>query len=106
MDYRFFGLTLDRAQEYRKNLFTQIHNIVFHGNGGYDWYTIYNMPIWLRNFTFHQIDTYNKESNKKMQQAQKGKGSKNLLDPNTGKVSAPKFNQKNPKKFLKRSSYK
>ena len=80
MDYRFFGLTLDNSGEYRKNLFTQIHNIVYHGNGGYDFGTIYNMPIWLRKFTFQQIDDYNKEQSKKYKEASKGKGSKNILN--------------------------
>lgn len=55
----FFGLTLD----YRVNLFTQIHEIVFHGKGGYDYGTIYNMPIWMRNFTFQKIEEfYDKEA--------------------------------------------
>ena len=36
-------------------LFSQIHEIVFHGQGGYDYETIYNMPIWLRKFTFKEI---------------------------------------------------
>lgn len=36
-------------------LFSQIHEIIFHGNGGYDWETIYNMPIWLRKFTYKKI---------------------------------------------------
>ncbi len=106
MDSRFFGLTLTNSQEYRKNLFTQIHNIVYHGNGGYDFGTIYNMPMWLRKFTFQQIDEHIKNQNKELAKAQKGKGSKNLLDPKTGKISAPKFNKKDPKQFLKRSSYK
>ena len=47
----FFGL----SHEYRMYLFTQIHEIIFHGNGGYDYNTIYNMPIWLRNFTFNKL---------------------------------------------------
>lgn len=106
MDYRFFGLTSDKAPAYRKNLFTQIHNIVFHGNGGYDWYTIYNMPTWLRNFTFHEIDKYNQEANKRVQQAQKGKGTKNLLDTKTGKINPPNPKNPSPKKLIKRSSYK
>jgi hypothetical protein len=50
----FFGLT----PNYRAALFKQIHEIVFHGKGGYDWHTIYNMPIWLRNFTFSRIKEY------------------------------------------------
>jgi hypothetical protein len=36
-------------------LFRQIHEIVFHGQGGYEYDTIYNMPIWLRKFTFNKI---------------------------------------------------
>ena len=48
----FFGLT----PEYRQNLFSQIHEIVFHGKGGYDFHTVYNMPIWLRNFTFKKLE--------------------------------------------------
>ena len=66
MDYRFFGLTLDNAQEFRYNLFTQIHNIVYHGNGGYDWYSVYNMPIWMRNFHTRKISEYNKKQNEEM----------------------------------------
>jgi hypothetical protein len=54
----FFGLTSDIASQYRINLFTQIHEIVFHGKGGYDWETIYNMPRWLRQFTFSKLTDY------------------------------------------------
>lgn len=50
----FFGLT----PEYRKNVFQQIHEIVFHGKGGYDWGTVYNMPIWLRRYTFKTIEEF------------------------------------------------
>lgn len=56
---RFFGLT----PQYRISLFTQIHEIVFHGKGGYTWETIYNMPIWLRNFTFNKINEFYEDSN-------------------------------------------
>ena len=57
---RFFGLT----PEYRVALFRQIHEIVFHGNGGYDWETVYKMPIWLRRFTFQRIKEYYEEQSK------------------------------------------
>ena len=56
----FFGLTL----QYRKALFQQLHEIVFYGKGGYDWHTIYNMPIWLRRFTFNEIKNYYDEEKK------------------------------------------
>ena len=60
MGLPFFGLT----REYRAALFKQIHEIVFHGKGGYDYDTVYNMPIWLRVFTFDEINKYYKEVNK------------------------------------------
>lgn len=50
----FFGLT----SAYRVNLFKQIHQIVFHGKGGYTWTEVYNMPIWLRKFTFLEIKEF------------------------------------------------
>ena len=63
MDLTFFGLTSDLAPQIRAKLFTQIHEIVFHGQGGYDWNTIYNMPIWLRRFTFNKIKEYYDKEN-------------------------------------------
>jgi hypothetical protein len=54
----FFGLTTS----YRINLFSQINEIVFHGKGGYTWDTVYDWPIWLRNFTFKKLkEWYDKE---------------------------------------------
>jgi hypothetical protein len=59
----FFGLTSSTASIIRANLFTQIHEICFHGKGGYDWNTIYNMPRWLRLFTYNKIkEFYDKEN--------------------------------------------
>ena len=44
-------------------MFSQIHEIVFHGQGGYDWETVYNMPVWLRNFTFNKMREYYDKQN-------------------------------------------
>jgi hypothetical protein len=76
----FFGLT----PEYRNSVFSQIHEIVFHGNGGYDWNTIYNMPIWLRKFTFNSI----KEWYEKKQEEEK-----KLYNQN--KTTSPKVSKPN-----------
>ena len=73
----FFGLTLN----YRVHLFSQIHEIVFHGGGGYDWDTIYNMPLWLRKFTFEKI----KEHFEK-QQEEIDKQEKKLTNKTAGKT--------------------
>jgi len=90
---------LENSQTYRKNLFTQIHNIVFHGNGGYDWFTIYNMPIWLRKFTFHEINEYNKAQNER---ANKSKNKDSLVN-SKGQVKRPQF--KNKSSYIKNYSF-
>ena len=75
----FFGLT----PEYRQNIFNQIHEIVFHGKGGYDFHTIYNMPIWLRNFTFKKLEEhYKKEQEAYNKQSKTLKNSKEIARPN------------------------
>lgn len=75
----FFGLT----PEYRQNIFSQIHEIIFHGNGGYDWHTIYNMPIWLRNFTFRKLEEwYKKQEEAQNKQQNMLKNSKEIARPN------------------------
>ena len=89
----FFGLT----PEYRPALFKQIHEIVFHGNGGYDWDTVYNMPLWLRRTTFNLIKEYydeQKESIEKQQNMLKNNKKDEIARPNI----APTYTTKVPKK--------
>jgi len=81
LDLAFFGLTSNNVSQIRVYIFSQIHEIVFHGKGGYDWETIYNMPIWLRKFTFNRIkefyESQNKENNEDLaSQSQKIKEGK------------------------------
>ena len=64
MDLAFFGLTSNNISQIRVHTFSQIHEIVFHGKGGYDWETVYNMPIWLRKFTFNRIKEFYESQNK------------------------------------------
>jgi len=64
LDLAFFGLTSEIVPQVRANIFTQIHEIIFHGNGGYDWETVYNMPVWLRRFTFNKLREYYENQNK------------------------------------------
>jgi len=74
-------------------MFSQIHEIVFYGKGGYDWDTIYNMPIWLRRFTFEKIkEFYDKERERVEKQ-------NNLLKNNSGnEVNRPNIASKSPTK--------
>ena len=79
----FFGLTSNTAPIARANLFTQIHEICFHGKGGYDWPTVYAMPRWLRQFTFNKINEfYQKENETHENTSSKNNGNKStLVDP-------------------------
>ena len=96
----FFGLTYDIVPQARVAIFSQIHEICFHGKGGYDWNTIYEMPIWLRKFTFNKI--------KKFYEEESNPGNKNnertTLVDSSGKVNVPGFlkaneNNKKPAKY-------
>jgi hypothetical protein len=91
----FFGLTFDIAAETRAAIFKQIHQIVFHGKGGYDWHTVYNMPIWLRRFTFIEIQKFYKEEKESVENQGKS-GSKTVIGAD-GKIKAPEYLSKSKK---------
>jgi len=55
---------LNQINESKLALYKQIHQICFHGKGGYDWHTIYNMPINIRKFIFNEIKQFYEEENK------------------------------------------
>ena len=82
--YSFFGLT----QEYRFNLFKQIHEIIFYGRG-YDYDTLYNMPIWLRRITFKftqdSIDQEEKNKNNASGNNNSGKTTLDWVNPDRSK---------------------
>ena len=87
----FFGLTFDNAPQQRNSLFKQIHEIVFHGKARYDWNTVYNMPIWLRRFTFREIQTYYEKENKAYEKQNNTNSSSKTVIDQDGKIKKPKF---------------
>lgn len=56
----FFGLT----PEHRRYIFDQIHQITFHGQGGYSFTEVYELPIHIRKYVFHQIKEHYDKQNK------------------------------------------
>ena len=73
---------------------------MFHGKGGYDWDTIYNMPIWLRRFTFEKIKEFydkEREETEKQQNLMKNKSGKEISRPNVA-PKQPTYVAKAPKK--------
>jgi hypothetical protein len=72
-------------------LFKTIHEIVFNSNGGYDWETVYNMPTWLRRFTFETL----KEHYDKIAE-EKNKVENLLQNQNSKELSRPAISPKQP----------
>lgn len=99
----FFGLTSNTASEFRLAIFKQIHEIVFHGQGGYDWDTVYNMPLWLRRFTFNEIRTYYEQQNESAKK-QQSSNAKSLVSPD-GTVNTPEF-MKASREYKGKTNYK
>jgi len=58
LDQTFFGFNAKDRVALHKNLF----DLMWHGEGRWDWNTIYNMPVFLRNFW---IDSINKKNQPK-----------------------------------------
>jgi hypothetical protein len=81
----FFGLT----PEYRASLFSQLHDIVFHGKGGYSFETVYEFPIWLRKYVHRSMIEFYENENK---QTQKSSGQQSLLQ--NGQIKAPDYSTK------------
>lgn len=72
--------------EHRVTVFDQIHEIVFHGKGGFDYNTVYNMPIWLRRYTFKKIqEFYDKEAEESK------KASQGQIEKKSSQVKVPDF---------------
>lgn len=82
-------------------MFSQIHDIVFHGNGGFDWETIYHMPIWLRRFTFNKVkEFYDKQNEErdKVENTLANKSNKNDISRPNITPKTPTYVAKAPKK--------
>jgi hypothetical protein len=52
LDLTFFGFD----STYRIQLHDTIFNMIWFGEGRWDWDTVYNMPIFLRNFWIKKIN--------------------------------------------------
>jgi hypothetical protein len=90
----FFGL----APDHRAILFAQIHDIVFYGNGGYDWHTVYDMPIWLRRLTFNMIKQAVEQKPTDEDNIQKSIGNMKKVNSASKPVKVPDYFAKMPKK--------
>ena len=78
MGLAFFGL----SPSYRKNIFREIHDLVFHGGGGFIYSEVYDMPIWLRRHHISLINEYFKKQEKAMKKSQQNTPKEGVSRPN------------------------
>jgi hypothetical protein len=85
----FFGLT----SKYRNVIFQQIHDLVYHGGGGFIHSEVYNMPVWMRKFHIQSINKYLKEKSdqQKQQNQQNSLPSNKVVGPNIKPSSTYNF---------------
>ena len=82
-----------------------IHQIVFHGKGGYDFQSIYNLPIWLRKYIYKEITDFYSEEKKNLENAKSGGKGKKTLVSTDGKINTPDFASAS-KPYKGKTSYK
>ena len=90
----FFGLT----PEDRPHIFSIIHDIVYHGNGGYSWDTVYDMPIWLRTFTFNKIRDFVEKRAEEQEKSYKQAQGIQELDSSNQQITPPDYIARAPRK--------
>lgn len=75
MGSRFFGLTPD----YKFQVYQEVHDLVYHGQGGFIYSEVYNMPIHIRRFHIKKVNDLHEERNKAeesaMEKARQGNSS-------------------------------
>tara|TARA_R110000782_G_scaffold258264_1_gene347890 strand:+ start:161 stop:376 length:216 start_codon:yes stop_codon:yes gene_type:complete len=59
-----------------------MHDLVFHGGGGFIHSEIYNMPIWMRRFHVSKISEFNNKQNEESKNT-------NTLSSNSNIVKGP-----------------
>lgn len=65
MGSRFFGLT----PNYKFQLYDEIHDLVYYGNGGFLHSEVYNMPIHIRRFHIRKINDLHEKHNEEHKKA-------------------------------------
>ena len=80
MGSRFFGL----APDYKLQVYKEIHELVYYGNGGFTYQDVQSMPIHIRRFFIKRIEQDLNQQKKANEKAAKQAKSK-------GRVTAPKF---------------
>jgi len=76
LEETFFGF----KPEDRVNLHSNIFDLIWAGEGRWDWQTVYNMPIFLRTFYIKKINSlYEKALKQQKKELNKSKSNKQII---------------------------
>ena len=64
LEQTFFGF----KPEDRVSLHESLFNLVWYGNGRWDWETLYTMPVYIRRFWIKKINKMNEEAEQRAEQ--------------------------------------
>ena len=68
MGSAFFCLT----PKYKLQVYQEVHDLVYYGNGGFIYSEVYQMPIHIRRYHIRKIDVLHKKQNEELQKAREG----------------------------------
>lgn len=68
---------------------TEVHDLVYHGNGGFIYSEVYNMPIQVRKFHIRKINDHIEKQNEEIERA---KGQNNVTN-SSKQVARPNIPQ-------------
>lgn len=60
---------------------SEIHDLVYHGNGGFIYSEVYNMPIQMRKFHIRKINDYIEKQNEQYENAKRSTTVTNSKQP-------------------------
>ena len=65
MGSRFFGLT----PNYKFQVYREVHDLVYYGQGGFIYSEVYNMPIHIRRFHIRKVNEIHEKRNQAHEEA-------------------------------------
>ena len=57
-------------------VYNEVHDLTYHGGGGFTYSEVYNMPIYLRRYSIARINKHLEEKKKNQEEAQQEAESK------------------------------
>ena len=52
-------------------VYNEVHDLTYHGGGGFTYSEVYNMPIYLRRYSIRRINEHLEKQKKAQEEAQK-----------------------------------